>query len=277
VLGGWSVGAGVGVGLAGLTGALAGSVLASDLGLADQQGLRSDRPVGAPGGGYPLVRTGLVLAGANRPGHEATLTAEEIAGLDLRGTVLAALSACETALGHLADWQGVQGLPRGFHEAGVKNVLTSLWSVSDAATSILMEHSYEQLWQRKQTPMQALRQAQLFVLKKPDCVRRRAQELRELLAKRGVSEEALVARGLAKKAVAISPGGGAAKGERSPLAWWAPWVLSGVPARRTGTVAAALKNPCGFPSPRQLPPLRGHPRKDAGCYTRRLSSPRPRG
>jgi CHAT domain-containing protein len=50
--------------------------------------------------GNPMVRTGLVLAGANRLGHEATLTAEQTAGLDLRGTELAVLSACETGLGH---------------------------------------------------------------------------------------------------------------------------------------------------------------------------------
>jgi hypothetical protein len=94
-----------------------------------------------------------------------------------------------------------------------------------------MEQFYKQLWEKKQRPLEALRQAQLFVLKNPDRVRQRARGLRAQLAKRGVSEEALAARGLIKKAVAISPGGGAPKGEQSPVAWWAPWVLSGVPAR----------------------------------------------
>jgi CHAT domain-containing protein len=177
--------------------------------------------------GNPMVRTGLVLAGANRSGPVATLTAEEVAGLDLRGTELAVLSACETGLGHSSGWQGVQGLPRAFHDAGVTNVLTSLWSVSDAATSVLMEHFYTHLWQKKQRPLEALRQAQLFVWKNPSAVHRRARQLRDTLVKRGVSEGALEARGLGRKAEAL-PGGTA---ERSPASWWAAWVLSGVPAR----------------------------------------------
>jgi CHAT domain-containing protein len=178
--------------------------------------------------GNPLVRTGLVLAGANRLGPEATLTAEEVAGLDLRGTELAVLSACETALGHPSGWQGVQGLPRAFHDAGVNNVLTSLWSVSDAATSVLMERFYTQLWEKKQPPMQALRLAQLFVLKHPGRVLARARELRKELLAGGVAEEALAARGIGKRSATLPA---AAAGERSPVAWWAPWVLSGVPAR----------------------------------------------
>src|SRR5262249_11051803 len=170
--------------------------------------------------------TGLVLAGANRSGPEATLTAEEIAGLDLRGTELAVLSACETGLGHLWGWQGVQGLPRAFHDAGVNQVLTSLWSVSDAATSVLMERFYTQLWEKKRPPMQALRQAQLFVMKHPAQVEKRARELRTVLLARGVSEEALASRGIGKKAREVTFTPEAAR--RSPVAWWAPWVLSGV-------------------------------------------------
>src|SRR5262249_39185277 len=175
--------------------------------------------------------TGLVLAGANRSGPEATLTAEEIAGLDLRGTELAVLSACETGLGHPSGWQGVQGLPRAFHDAGVNNVLSSLWSVSDAATSLLMEEFYTRLWKDKLAPIQALRQAQLFVLKNPAAVRKRAGELRALLVQRGIKEEALASRGLGKKVGVLPTGVGTKRQERSPAAWWAPWVLSGVPAR----------------------------------------------
>jgi CHAT domain-containing protein len=125
----------------------------------------------------------------------------------------------------------VQGQPRAFHDAGVQQVLTSLWSVSDAATALLMEHFYSLLWEKKLSPMQALRQAQLFVLKNPSAVRRRARELRELLVKRGVKEEALASRGLGKEAAVLPTGGGAKGQKRSPEAWWAPWVLSGVPAR----------------------------------------------
>jgi CHAT domain-containing protein len=180
--------------------------------------------------GNPMVLTGLVLAGANRTDREATLTAEEIAGLDLRGCELAVLSACETGLGQLSAWQGVQGLSRGFHDAGVGQVMTSLWSVSDAATSVLMEQFYTQLWQNKQSPLVALRQAQLFVLKHPEQVRQRSRELRDVLVKRGVREEVLSARGLGKKA-GMLPSDKTTEEQRSPPAWWAPWVLSGTPAR----------------------------------------------
>ena len=106
-------------------------------------------------------------------------------------------------------------------------MLTSLWSVSDAATALLMEHFYSLLWEKKLSPMQALRQAQLFVLKHPARVQQRAKELHDLLVKRGRHEEALRRRGLGKKAGLLPAAGIPAK--RSPVAWWAPWVLSGSP------------------------------------------------
>jgi hypothetical protein len=57
-----------------------------------------------------------------------------------------------------------------------------------------MEHFYEQLWDKKQPPLQVLRQAQLFVLKNPARVQERTKKLRDLLIKRGISEEVLAAR-----------------------------------------------------------------------------------
>jgi CHAT domain-containing protein len=232
VLGACTVGAGVAPGLLGLSGALTSVLVASEPGTWDEE--RRFDPTGRRARlveGNPMVLTGLVLAGANRAGHEATLTAEEIAGLDLRGTELAVLSACETALGYSAGWQGIQGLPRAFHEAGVTNVVTALWSVSDAATSVLMETFYTQLWGKEnRSPLQALRQAQLFVLNNPAEVIERARMLRGDLVKHGLSEQALEARGLGKKALAL-PVGGAEGRTRSPVAWWAAFVLSGVPKR----------------------------------------------
>jgi CHAT domain-containing protein/Tfp pilus assembly protein PilF len=180
-------------------------------------------------GRNPMLTAGLVLAGANRGEGESILTAEEISGLDLRGCELAVLSACETALGKQEGYQGVMGLQRAFHDAGVQNLVASLWSVSDPATSVLMEHFYEQLWDKKQSPPQALRQAQLFVLHHPAVVQQRANELRTLLVKRGIAEDVLAARGIGKKALLLPAGSG--KEKRSPVAWWAPWILSGMPAR----------------------------------------------
>ncbi len=171
----------------------------------------------------PLLASGLVLSGANAKPAEGTLTAEEVAGLDLRGCELAALSACETGRGIVADGEGVLGLQRAFQMAGARATLTSLWSVSDPATSVLMERFYEGLWGKERlTKLEALRQAQLFVLNNPAAVSKRAGELRAGALKRGVSEAELAARGAGKEAVAL-PGGKA----RSHPSWWAAFVLCG--------------------------------------------------
>jgi CHAT domain-containing protein/Tfp pilus assembly protein PilF len=188
--------------------------------------MRLDEVVWRTFGRNPLLASGLVLAGANESAERGLLTAEEVAGLDLSGVRLAALSACQTALGQQAGWQGVQGLQRAFHEAGAQHLLASLWSVHDAATSVLMEEFYEQLWAKKQPPAEALRRAQLAVLTGPDRVLRRVRELRAELARRGIPEHALAARGLGKQAVAL-PRGGQTPAARSPVAWWGAWVLSG--------------------------------------------------
>jgi CHAT domain-containing protein len=104
----------------------------------------------------------------------------------------------------------------------------SLWQVNDAATSVLMEEFYANWWQKQLGKQEALRQAQLTVLRQPERVVQRAKELRQALTKRGVTEAELSARGLGKEA-GVLPGGGVVepgKGQ-SPLAWWAGFVLSG--------------------------------------------------
>jgi CHAT domain-containing protein/Tfp pilus assembly protein PilF len=229
VLGAWSVGAGAAPGLAGATGSLLASLAAQQPGALNQE--RGFDPSGRRyrvDEGNPMLLTSLVLAGVNEQGEEGYLSAEEIALQDLSGCELAVLSACETGVGRQAGWQGVQGLQRGFHQAGARHVLASLWSVSDPATSLLMERFYANLWQKDLPPAQALRQAQLFVLKNPDSVRQRSRVLLADVRKRGLDVALL--RGVGKKAVALptvdKPGT-----PRSPVAWWAPWVLSGAPTR----------------------------------------------
>jgi CHAT domain-containing protein len=117
----------------------------------------------------PMALSGVALAGSNqRAGNQdGILTAEEVASLDLRGTELVVLSACNTGLGAVLNGQSVQGLRRGFAQAGVRTVVASLWSVPDATTSVLMRSMYTHMLRRRSgmPPAEALRAAQLELLR----------------------------------------------------------------------------------------------------------------
>ena len=118
---------------------------------------------------HPGLLSGLALAGANRQPQagedDGILTAEEVAAMSLDGVELAVLSACETGLGEVAGGEGVLGLQRAFQVSGARTVVASLWKVPDSATRDLMERFYENLWDRKMDKLEALRQAQLHVLR----------------------------------------------------------------------------------------------------------------
>jgi len=96
----------------------------------------------------PLLRSGLVLAGANLrtattdPSRDGLLLAEEIAGMEMRGVETVVLSACDTGVGRIVGGEGVLGLPRAFRQAGARQVVMSLWPVQDAATQRWMEAFY---------------------------------------------------------------------------------------------------------------------------------------
>ncbi|MGE5546273.1 MAG: CHAT domain-containing protein [Solirubrobacterales bacterium] len=126
-----------------------------------------------PPGDNPLLRSGLAFAGVNANAqllgeidtdNDGVLTALEVLGLNLSGTRLAILSACETGLGEIHEGEGVYGLRRAFQEAGVGSVVSSLWEVSDAGTQTLMTALYGRLMAGKE-PHQALREAQLEMLR----------------------------------------------------------------------------------------------------------------
>jgi CHAT domain-containing protein len=103
----------------------------------------------------PLLRSGLVLAGALAPAansdsagttlNRALVTALELAGLDLWGTQLVVLSACDTGRGDVKLGQGVYGLRRALVVAGAETVVMSLWRVDDETTQLLMEAYYRNL------------------------------------------------------------------------------------------------------------------------------------
>lgn len=102
-----------------------------------------------------LDRSGLLFAGAQAAWdgkklpetiEDGTLTSREITSLDLRGTDLLVLSACQTGLGEITG-DGVFGLQRGFKKAGVKTIVMSLWQVDDNATQLMMSEFYANLAQ----------------------------------------------------------------------------------------------------------------------------------
>ncbi len=118
-------------------------------------------------GKHPGLLCGLVCAGASagaEAGEDGYLTAEEVGWLDLSGVELVVLSACETALGRAQSGEGLLGLRRAFEIAGAKTVISSLWSVRDESTALLMQHFYENLWVKQQDRLAALRNAQLRML-----------------------------------------------------------------------------------------------------------------
>lgn len=115
----------------------------------------------------PLLRSGLALAGFNHRqsgAEDGVLTALEVAGLDLRGTQLVVLSACETGVGEVQVGEGVYGLRRALVMAGAETQVLSLWKVADDATRDLMVSFYQRLL-KGEGRAEALRQVQLNMLK----------------------------------------------------------------------------------------------------------------
>lgn len=116
------------------------------MGLKEQQQQKADVD-------FSLSRSGLVMAGGRKAWmgeaipdsvDDGILTAREIAYMDLRGTDLIVLSACETGLGDVTG-EGVFGLQRGFKKAGVNTLVMSLWKVDDKATQMMMTQFYNNL------------------------------------------------------------------------------------------------------------------------------------
>jgi CHAT domain-containing protein/tetratricopeptide (TPR) repeat protein len=110
--------------------------------------------------------SGLVLSLLNRSGQSENgfLRLNDIFNLKLSAD-LVVLSACQTGLGKDIKGEGLVGLTRGFMYAGSPRVVVSLWKVSDAATSVLMTKFYTSILKHKLKPSEALRAAQLEMLK----------------------------------------------------------------------------------------------------------------
>jgi CHAT domain-containing protein/tetratricopeptide (TPR) repeat protein len=126
----------------------------------------------------PLLRSGLILAAVNEADATQTanvaseengvLTAYEAMNLNLTGTSLVILSACETGLGEVKSGEGVYGLQRAFQVAGAETIVMSLWKVDDDATQQLMTNFYSN-WIKTGNKQTAFKEAQLQLMTKfPD-------------------------------------------------------------------------------------------------------------
>ena len=120
--------------------------------------------VNRPIEGDAMQRSGLIMAyGARawegksvpKDTEDGILTAAEIATLDLSGTDIVVLSACNTALGEVTT-EGVWGLQRAFKQAGAQTIVMSLWQVDDEATAVFMQYFYEALLKGRQTLAKAV-------------------------------------------------------------------------------------------------------------------------
>jgi CHAT domain-containing protein len=85
--------------------------------------------------------------------------------LNLQGTWLVVLSACDTGLGEARAGEGVLGFRRGFIQAGAQNLLLTLWPVNDKYTVEFMKAFYDRAMRTGDAP-QALAEVQRDMLVK---------------------------------------------------------------------------------------------------------------
>ena len=118
----------------------------------------------------PLVRCGIALAGANHASQltnavaeDGLLTGLEASLLNLQGTELVILSACDSGAGEVRTGEGLMSLRRAFRIAGAETVLASHWKVNDAATRRLMTE-FIRRWRSGEPRAEAWRGAQLSLL-----------------------------------------------------------------------------------------------------------------
>jgi CHAT domain-containing protein len=109
-----------------------------------------------------------IYLAASQNEYDGLLEVHEIFGLPLQGNNLVVLSACETNVGELSRGDEVVGLTRAFFFAGAATVISSLWSVNDAATGTLMTSFYQHWLDEGMSKAAALKTAQADVRADPN-------------------------------------------------------------------------------------------------------------
>lgn len=115
----------------------------------------------------PMLKSGIALAGANasviKGKSDGIVTALKLSGLNLKGTDLVVLSACETGVVDMNSTDSVSGLSKAFIQAGAKDILMSLWTVDDLATKDLMDFFYREV-EKEEDYTTSLQQAKLNMI-----------------------------------------------------------------------------------------------------------------
>jgi CHAT domain-containing protein len=118
----------------------------------------------------PSDQNGLGGFQSNKDQNDGIMYSGELFNLKLNAD-LVVLSACETGLGKMKKGEGIIGLTRALLYAGTKNILVSLWPVSDESTADLMINFYSHLLKNRPTHFKSitfsapLRKAKLKMIK----------------------------------------------------------------------------------------------------------------
>ena len=108
------------------------------------------------------LKSGLIFTDTEDEVEDNVLHNYELYNMNLPAEMVV-LSACNTGSGKVEKGEGVMSLARGFRQAGVPNIVMSLWQADDESTSIIMQNFYELLKEGKEKDT-ALREAKLNYL-----------------------------------------------------------------------------------------------------------------
>ncbi|MEM6344433.1 MAG: CHAT domain-containing tetratricopeptide repeat protein [Bacteroidota bacterium] len=98
--------------------------------------------------------------------EDGVITVAELFDMHLPAEMIV-LSACETGIGKLFKGEGISSQAKGFAFAGAKSIITTLWSINDAASADLMPGFYGYLKEGERKDI-ALHKAKLDYIRRTD-------------------------------------------------------------------------------------------------------------